>query len=504
MPKKPVCLIIRDGWGKAPDSEGNAISRAKTPNADAYHEKYPHTLIKTCGEAVGLMKGNMGNSEVGHLNIGAGRVVYQNLPRITKSIRNGEFFQLPQLLAAIQHCKERGSTLHLLGLINDQGVHAITSHCIALLELCKKQAFENVLVHAFTDGRDSPPKSSPRHLSELQSGIDKFGVGRVATVVGRYFAMDRDNRWERVELAHNAILRGEGKAADSWRAALEAAHAAGETDEFIKPRVIDYDGMKDGDAVIFFNFRTDRARQLTHSLLDETFPHFKREKLKLHYVTFTSYYDGGPFEVVFEQPRLENLLGKVLSDAGLKQLRCAETEKYPHVTFFFNGQVEDPYPGEERAMLPSPKVPTYDLQPEMSARGIRDEVLGAIEKDQFDVYIVNFANCDMVGHTGVFDAVVKAVEVTDAYTEDLVEAVLKKGGTVLVTADHGNADEMLLADGSPMTAHSLNDVPFVALGAGDIKLRSGGALCDIAPTILELLSIKQPGEMSGRSLLEKP
>ncbi|OGS35645.1 MAG: phosphoglycerate mutase (2,3-diphosphoglycerate-independent) [Elusimicrobia bacterium RIFOXYB2_FULL_49_7] len=504
MSQRPICLIIRDGWGEAPASERNAISKSKTPRTDAFQARYPHTLIRAHGEYVGLEPGNQGNSEVGHLNIGAGRVVYQSMTRINKSIRDGDFFKNPAFVEAVNHCKNRGSTLHLLGLIQDQGVHAVTSQGVALLELCKREGFDRVLVHAFTDGRDTPPKSAAVYMAALEEGMRQQGVGKVASVIGRYYAMDRDNRWERVELAYNALVKGEGKHVKNWQEAVECAYAKGENDEFIKPRLIgDFQGIQDGDAVIFFNYRLDRARQLTHAFLDETFTHFKREKKDIHFVAFTDYYPNGPFHVAFTPLTNANILGEFLSHNEKRQLRCAETEKYAHVTFFFNGQREEPYPLEDRILVDSPKVATYDLQPEMSAWKVRDKVLSAIAEDQYDIIMMNYANCDMVGHTGVFDKVVTAVETVDACTADVADAVLKKGGAVIITADHGNAEQMMLDDGSPMTAHTLNDVPLLLLGAGDVRLRSGGALCDIAPTLLELMGLTPPAEMTGKSLIAR-
>ncbi len=498
--KRPLCLIIRDGWGYAPPSKGNAITSAKTPRTDEFMKKYPNTLIKCRGLAVGLEKGNQGNSEVGHLNIGAGRIVYQSMTRINKSIEDGDFFKNKAFLNAIAHCKNNNSTLHLYGLVQDQGVHAVTSQCVALLDLCAREKFKNVLVHAFTDGRDTPPKSAKIYLKELQDGIDKFGVGRVASVMGRYYAMDRDTRWERVEVAYNGLVKGEGKSVSSWNEAIDDAYAAGENDEFIKPRLIDFKGIKDSDAIIFFNYRLDRTRELTHAFTDVEFNGFKREKRKVFYVGFTDYYPNGNFEVAYAPQTNKNIFGEYIADKGLKQVRCAETEKYAHVTFFFNGQEETPYKNEDRLLVNSPKVATYDLKPEMSAPEVRDKVLNAIKSDVYDVIIVNFANCDMVGHTGVFPAVVKAVETVDECVGALVDAVVSKNGTAIITADHGNAEQKLLDDGTPMTAHTTNDVPLILIGCGDVKLREGGLLGDIAPTMLKILGLEQPIEMTGKSL----
>jgi len=383
-------------------------------------------------------------------------------------------------------------------------VHAVTTQCVALLDLCARQGLSKVLIHAFTDGRDTPPKSAMTYMEELQAGIDKFKVGKVATVTGRYYAMDRDKRWERVEPAYNALVKGEGRPVASWQDAIKDAYANNENDEFIKPRIVDgFAGMRDGDAVIFFNYRLDRARELTHAFVDDKFDGFRREKRELLFVAFTDYYEGGKFEVAFRPITNKNLFGEYISSLGLTQVRCAETEKYAHVTFFFNGQEETPYKNEERILVNSPKVATYDLQPEMSAYEVRDKIVAAVQEDKYDVIIINFANCDMVGHTGVFDAVVKAVETVDQCSGALVDAVLEKGGVCLVTADHGNAEQMMLADGSPMTAHTTNDVPCILIGAGDVKLRNDGLLADLAPTMLDIMGYPQPAEMSGKTLIVK-
>ncbi|OGJ89692.1 MAG: phosphoglycerate mutase (2,3-diphosphoglycerate-independent) [Candidatus Raymondbacteria bacterium RifOxyC12_full_50_8] len=499
--KKPVCLIIRDGWGHAPASPSNGISCAKTDRTNEFNEKYPSTLIKAHGEYVGLVPGNQGNSEVGHLNIGAGRIVYQSMTRITKSIKDGDFFTNPALVQAIEFARKNNSALHLFGLVQDQGVHAVTEHCVALLDLCARQKFTNVLIHAFTDGRDTPPKSALTYLQQLQEGIDKHGVGRVASVMGRYYAMDRDQRWDRTEIAYNSLIRGQGIKVKNWREAIDDAYAHDENDEFIKPRIIDFKGIRDKDAIIFFNYRLDRVRQLTHAFTDEKFTSFSREKRAVYFTAFTDYYKGGNFSIAYGTMSNANIFGEYISAMGLRQLRCAETEKYAHVTFFFNGQREEPYPGEDRVLISSPKVATYDIQPEMSASEVRDKVVEAIKKDIYDVIIVNFANCDMVGHTGVFKAVLKAVKTVDICAGDVVDAVLAQGGSVIVTADHGNAEQMTLADGSPMTAHTTNEVPLILIGQGRVPLRNDGILADIAPTMLQILGMRQPAEMTGRSLI---
>ena len=501
MNKRPVCLIIRDGWGKGKDTDENAIFMAKTPFTDQYEKSCPATTVASSGLAVGLPEGYQGNSEVGHLNIGSGRVIYQSLTRIDKSVSDGDFFENEAFVKAIDLAKKNGSALHLIGLIQEEGVHAVTRHCVALLKLCGQRGLSNVLVHGLSDGRDTPPKSAIEHFSLLQRGIDSTGVGRVASVIGRYYAMDRDKRWERTNIAYRAIMQGVGKRVSSWKEAVEDAYNAGENDEFIKPRLIDYKGMAQDDCVIFFNFRFDRTRQLTKAMIEPDFADFPVVPFKPHFVAMTHYYDNGRFEEAFPEIPNANILGEVLASHKLRQLRSAETEKFAHVTFFFNGLRNDPFPGEDRILVNSPKVATYDLKPEMSAYEVRDKLVGAIGSDVYDVVICNFANCDMVGHTGVFDATVKAVETVDACVHDVVEAALAKGGVCIVTADHGNAEQMKLADGSPMTAHTTNPVPLIVIGAGNFTLRGDGKLSDIAPTMLEFLDIPKPVEMTGTSLI---
>lgn len=499
--KKPVCLIIRDGWGKGRNDDGNAIFMGETPFTDRIEQEYPTTLICPSGLCVGLPDGNQGNSEVGHLNIGAGRVIYQSLTRIDKSISDGDFFTNKAFLGAIEHAKKHNSALHLMGLIQEEGVHAVTRHCVALLKLCKQQNFSNVLIHAITDGRDTPPKSARTHMELLQKGIDETGVGRVATVIGRYFAMDRDNRWDRVELAYRAIMEGKGAPVSDWQQAIAEAYAAGENDEFIKPRMIDYKGIGQNDAFIYFNFRFDRTRQLTKAMVEPSFKEFSTFTHKLHFVAITHYYDNGNFTEAYPETAYTNILGQVIADNNLLQLRCAETEKYAHVTFFFNSLRNDPFSGEDRVLVESPKVATYDLKPEMSAFQVRDKLLEAIKSDSYDVIICNFANGDMVGHTGVFNAALVAVKTVDICVKDVVEAVEARGGICIITADHGNVEQMKLDDGSPMTAHTTNNVPLTIIGAGKIKLRDNGKLADIAPTILQLMDIPKPPEMDGTSLI---
>jgi len=504
VPKqRPLCLIIRDGWGKGEENDANAIFMANTPYTDAYERSFPTTLINASGESVGLPAGYQGNSEVGHLNIGAGRVIYQSLSRIDKAIRDGDFFTNPVFLSAIDLAKKRSASLHLIGLIQEEGVHAVTRHCAALLQLCKKQGFDNVLIHALTDGRDTPPKSANEHLAFLQKNIDREGVGRIVSVIGRYYAMDRDTRWDRTELAYRAIMEGKGKAVTGWKAAIDDAYACGETDEFIKPRLINYAGMGKEDVVIFFNFRFDRTRQLTRAIVEPGFSEFATIAHSVHLVAMTHYYDNGHFEEAFPEIENKKIFGEILSQNGLKQLRCAETEKYAHVTFFFNSLNNDPFKNEDRILVNSPRVATYDLKPEMSAFEVRDRLLEAIRGNAYDVIIANFANGDMVGHTGVYEAILKAVETVDTCVHDVVEAVREKGGVCCIFADHGNAEQTKLADGSPMTAHTTNPVPLTLINAGALTLRGGGCLSDIAPTALELLGIPQPADMTGRSLLIK-
>ena len=500
--KKPLVLIIRDGWGIGDHSESDMIWTANAEHSKYFEKTSPTTTLDVCGEAVGLPAKTMGNSEVGHINIGAGRVVYQSLTRIDKSIRDGDFFNNEVLLKALDTAKKRKAKIHLMGLIQEEGVHAATRHCHALLELCKKNNFENVVVHAFTDGRDTPPKSAAEHLEFLDNGMKKVGVGKLGVIVGRYYAMDRDNRWDRVKVAYDAIIKGVGTPAKDWREAISTSYEKGEFDEFIKPYLIDgYSGAGLDDVIIFFNFRTDRVREITKAIAEKDFNEFETVKNNIHFVGMTHYYDGGNFEEAYPEIKNENIFGEVLAKAGLRQLRCAETEKFAHVTFFFNDQNNDKYPNETHILVDSPKVATYDLQPEMSAYLVRDKLVAAIETEEFDVIICNFANGDMVGHTGVPEAIRKAVEVVDACVYDVVKAVQKKNGIAILTADHGNADQIYLPDGSPMTAHSMNPVSFTIVGAGNLQLRKGGSLCDIAPTCLELLDIEQPKEMTGKSLI---
>ena len=505
--KKPLALIIMDGFGDRPETDGNAIRAAKTPNLDRIFAENPRTDIGASGMDVGLPDGQMGNSEVGHTNIGAGRVVYQELTRITKAIQEGTIYQNPTLVQAMESAKEKGTALHLMGLMSDGGVHSHQEHLFGLLEMAKKQGLAKVYVHCFMDGRDTPPSSGKDYIQGLLAQMERIGVGKIATISGRYYAMDRDNRWERVQKAYDAMVNGRGTIQADPVKVMEESYAAGTTDEFVVPTVCDLEGtIKADDSVVFINFRPDRAREITRSLVDPEFSGFQREKglFPLYYVCMTQYDATMPgVHIAFPPQSLTNTFGQYISDQGLTQLRIAETEKYAHVTFFFNGGVEAPCPGEDRALIPSPKVATYDLKPEMSAFEVTDEVIARLDSGKYDVIILNFANCDMVGHTGVFEAAVKAVETVDACVGRMVAKVQEMGGAALITADHGNADQMWDGEKKPFTAHTTNPVPFVAVGTGAGSLRDGGRLADIAPTMLEVLGLPQPPEMDGKSLLVK-
>ena len=506
--KKPLALIIMDGFGLRRETEGNAIAAAKHPTLDRLWETCPHTQIGASGLDVGLPDGQMGNSEVGHTNMGAGRIVYQELTRITKSIEDGEMEREPALLHAMENAKKPGAALHLMGLLSDGGVHSHIRHLFGLLEMAKKNGVEKVFIHCFMDGRDVPPTSGAEYIEQLQNELARIGLGKIATVSGRYYAMDRDNRWERVVKAYDAMVNGEGIKAPDPVAMMHQSYADGVTDEFIVPAVVTENAtIRSGDSVIFFNFRPDRARELTRTLVDPDFAGFGRKKgfFPLTYICMTQYDATMPnVEVAYKPQSLENTLGEYISKKGLTQLRIAETEKYAHVTFFFNGGVEAPYPGEDRALIPSPKVATYDLQPEMSACLVTDEVVKRIRSGRYDVIILNYANCDMVGHTGVFEAAVKAVEAVDTCLGRTLAAIEEMGGRAFVTADHGNADRMTDEHGEPFTAHTTNPVPFIAVGFPEVaRLRQeGGRLADIAPTMLQALGLPQPPEMTGRSMLE--
>jgi len=506
MAKKPVLLCIMDGFGWVPgETYGNAVVAAKTPHLDALMAKYPMTTIEASGMAVGLPDGQMGNSEVGHTNMGAGRIVYQQLTLITKSIKDGEMFKNPVLVKNMQAAIDAGKAIHLMGLVGTGGVHSHADHWFGVLEMAKHMGAKDVYLHCITDGRDTDPHDGKRFLADLQAKLDELGIGKIASVSGRYYAMDRDNNWDREEKAYAAFVYGEGNHAANAAEAIEASYAADKTDEFVLPCVTCEGGrVQDGDTVIFMNFRPDRARQMTRIFCDDAFTGFERRggRKQVHYVCMAEYDATMPnCEVAYPPVELKNVLGQYLSENGKTQLRIAETEKYAHVTFFFNGGVEAPYEGEDRCVIPSPKVATYDLKPEMSAPEVADECVKRIESGKYDVVILNFANCDMVGHTGVFEAAVKAVEAVDAAVEKVVTAVLNAGGCAFLTADHGNAEKMKNPDGTPFTAHTTNVVPFVAIGCGDVKLREGGCLADIAPTMLPYIGLPVPAEMTGKSII---
>lgn len=506
MKRIPTALLIMDGFGLAPAGDANAISRAYTPVLDTLFKACPNTTLQASAMDVGLPEGQIGNSEVGHTNIGAGRVVFQVLPRISNAVKDGSFFENKEFSAAMDTCREQGSALHLMGLLSDGGVHSHNTHLYALLEMAKRRGLDRVYIHAFLDGRDVPPSSGAGFISELEGEISRIGIGTIATVSGRFYAMDRDKRWDRVERAYNAMVLGEGiKNADPVKA-VEDSYKNGVTDEFVEPIVCDEEGtIKDGDSVIFFNYRPDRAREITYALTQPDFDGFPRANgsMKLCYVC-TARYDEKLTElpIAFPPEEIEDTFGEYVSRLGLTQLRIAETEKYAHVTFFFNGGVEKVYEGEDRILVPSPKqFPTYDLIPEMSANEVADKCSEAIRSGKYDVVVCNLANCDMVGHTGVMDAAIKAVETVDACVGRIRDAVTEMGGTILVTADHGNADCMIAPDGQPHTAHTTNPVPLIICGA-DVQLKSG-RLADIAPTMLDLMGIKQPEKMTGESLIVK-
>ena len=494
-----------DGFGKNSDAYGNAITAAKTPRLDSIFSSNPTTFIGASGMDVGLPDGQMGNSEVGHTNIGAGRVVYQELTRITKSIADGDFFENPVLLGAMENCKKNGSALHLMGLLSDGGVHSHNTHLYALLEMAKRNGVENVFIHCLMDGRDVPPTSGVDFVRELEEKCSELGVGTIASIMGRYYAMDREKRFERVEKAYRALTALDAPVFSSGTEMMTQSYADGVTDEFIIPCVSDKaQKVKSGDSFVFFNFRPDRAREITRAFVDSDFDGFERsEKLSLYYVCMTQYDATMPnVHIAFAPQSLDMPFGEVVSRHGLKQLRIAEYTKYAHVTFFLNGGSETVYDGEDRIMIDSPDVPTYDLKPEMSAYAVADKVVEKVLADEYDVIVLNFANCDMVGHTGIFDAAVKAVEAVDECVGKVYDAVVgKKAGVMVITADHGNADKMLEPDGSPFTAHTTFTVPFCVTGY-PCELREGGRLCDIAPTLLQIMGIEQPTQMTGKSLIK--
>lgn len=502
---RPAMLMILDGYGENDNSYGNAIAQANTPALDAIFEKYPKTYLKACGLAVGLPEGQMGNSEVGHLNIGAGRIVYQELTRITKAIEDGTFEENETLNNAINHVLENNSALHLLGLLSDGGVHSHITHLMALIDLAAKKGVKEVYVHCFLDGRDVPPRCALEYTEQLDAHMKEVGTGKISVISGRYYAMDRDKRWERVVMAYDAMTAGEGIKAPNASEAILAAYSRDENDEFVKPTVIaGGKPVSDGDSMIMFNFRPDRAREITRAFVDDNFDGFERKKKinDLYYVCMTQYDAEMPnVNVAYPPQVLSETLGEYLAELGMKQLRIAETEKYAHVTFFFNGGVEEPNTNEDRVLIPSPKVATYDMQPEMSAYLVTERVLEEISSDKYDVIILNFANADMVGHTGIIDAAVAAIEALDKCVPQIVDAVLAKDGQILLTADHGNADNMLDENGNVVTAHSLNNVPLLHIANEPRELKSG-KLADIAPTLLDLMGIRIPSEMTGESLIK--
>lgn len=507
-----VTLIVMDGWGLNPRQDYNAVAQAKTPYFDSIWNHWPSAALEASGAEVGLPIGQMGNSEVGHMNLGAGRIVPQDLTYINNLIESGEFYDTPALNQAIQHALDNDSSLHLLGLLSDGGVHSQQQHLYALLRLANQRGLQRVFIHALMDGRDTPPRGGAGYLEQLAAQIEQIGCGQIASVCGRYYAMDRDQRWERVKLAYDAIINGQGKTASRAAEAIEASYAEDVGDEFVKPVVIvDHSGkplgpIDDNDAVIFFNFRADRARQITHALVEDNFDGFERTKLQnLKMVTFMQYYDDQQPQAAFEVPEPTDGISETASKAGLKQFHSAETEKYPHVTYFFNGGREIPFDGEQREVIPSPKVATYDLQPEMSAFGVRDRVIEAIKSGEYGFVLVNFANPDMVGHTGFLDKAILAVETVDDCVRQVVEATVEMGGVALVTADHGNSDQMLDYDtGKPHTAHTTNLVPFIYIGKEKPAWRfANGKLGDVAPTIVELLGLDQPEAMTGQSLIRQ-
>ena len=509
MKDKLTMLMILDGFGKNENSKGNAVKMANTPNIDKLMKIWPTSEVYASGLNVGLPDGQMGNSEVGHTNIGAGRIVYQDLTRITKSIEDGDFFSISEFGKAIDSCKEKNTKLHLMGLLSDGGVHSHMRHLYALLELAKRKDFENVYVHCFMDGRDTPPASGENYILKLEEKMKEKGVGRIATIAGRFYAMDRDKRWQRVQKAYDAMVFGKGEKATSSISAIESSYQKEVFDEFIEPTVIcngenPVATIEDGDSVIFYNFRPDRAREITRALVDPDFNEFETKKMNLNFVCFTQYDETMPnVEIAFKPESLKNTFGEYISSKGYTQLRIAETEKYAHVTFFFNGGEEKQYPGEDRILVPSPKVETYDMKPEMSANEVTEKVVDAIHSKKYDAIILNYANPDMVGHTGNLEAAIKAIETIDTCVGKVVEAVQEQEGVLLITADHGNAEQMIdYKTGEPQTAHTTNPVPLILVGKDDVKLKNG-RLCDLTPTMLDIMGLEKPQEMTGESLLIK-
>ncbi|QUH25997.1 2,3-bisphosphoglycerate-independent phosphoglycerate mutase [Serpentinicella alkaliphila] len=510
--KKPVALIILDGFGLSDENIGNAVKKAHLPNYNKLINRYPHTKIQASGLAVGLPEGQMGNSEVGHLNIGAGRIVYQELTRISREVKIGKFFKNETLLRIMKYVNNNNKKLHLMGLLSDGGVHSHIEHLFALIDMAKENNLKDLVIHCFLDGRDTPPKSATEYITQLQEKVDNIGIGRISTVSGRYYSMDRDRRWERTVLAYDALVQGKGRKAKTALEAVTNAYVLGENDEFVTPTVITNDTnftndcISEGDGVIFFNFRPDRARQITKALVEKEFDGFQRETgyIPLNFVTMTLYDKTiEDVEIAYKPQNINNTLGEYLSNSGYSQLRIAETEKYAHVTYFFNGGIEKSYDNEDRKLIKSPEVATYDLKPEMSAIEVTKEVINALDEDKYDFIVLNYANPDMVGHTGDISAVIKALEVVDRCLGQVIDKIEQKHGKAIVTSDHGNAEEMInLENGTPITAHTTNLVPCIVINGNVNDLRMDGKLCDIAPTLLELLGLEQPREMTGKSLLK--
>lgn len=509
MDKKLTMLMILDGFGENENEKGNAVKLANTPNIDKLMKTCPTTDIYTSGLNVGLPDGQMGNSEVGHTNIGAGRIVYQELTRITKSIEDGDFFSTPEFVEAIENCKKNHSKLHIMGLLSDGGVHSHMRHLFALLELAKRRDFEDVYVHCFLDGRDTPPASAENYIMKLEEKIKEKGIGKIASISGRFYSMDRDKRWQRIEKTYSALVNGVGEKATSAISAIESSYQKEVFDEFVEPTVIVNGDLpvatiEDNDSVIFFNFRPDRAREITRALVDKEFKEFETKKLNLYFVCMTPYDETMPnVKVAFKKEALKNTFGEYISNKGLTQLRIAETEKYAHVTFFFNGGEEKQYKGEDRILVPSPKVETYDLKPEMSAIEVTDKVVKAIEEEKYDSIILNYANPDMVGHTGNLEAAIKAIETIDDCVGRVIESLQKVNGIVIITADHGNSEQMIdYKTGEPHTAHTTNPVPLILFGMDGVTLKTG-KLADLAPTMLEIMGLEKPEEMTGESIIIK-
>ncbi len=510
MSKKLTMLMILDGFGINEKTEGNAVKLANIPNLNEILKSNPNTIIHTSGLEVGLPEGQMGNSEVGHTNIGAGRIVYQDLAKITKAIEDGDFFSLPEFVKAIENCRKNNSKLHIMGLLSDGGVHSHNRHLYALLEMAKRRDFENVYVHCFLDGRDTPPASGESYIAELEEKMKEKGIGQIATLSGRFYSMDRDKRWERVSKAYDALVNGIGEKSISAISAIEESYQKEVFDEFVKPTVITNKNgepiakIEDGDSVIFFNFRPDRAREITRSIVDKDFDGFETKKMNTYFVCMTPYDETMPnVEIAYKKEEIKNTFGEYISSKGLKQLRIAETEKYAHVTFFFNGGEEKQYEGEDRILVPSPKVETYDLKPEMSAYEVTDKVVEAIKSEKYDSIILNYANPDMVGHTGNIEAAIKALEAIDGCVSRVVKAINEVGGVLLITADHGNSEQMIdYKTGEPYTAHTTNPVPLAIVGIPNNKKIKEGRLADLAPTMLDLMGLEKPVEMTGESLIE--